>query len=62
MTDRTETEINMTENGLYPLTSRDESIVRLLAGHEEISSYGRAWTFPVKIFARGASLLIKGER
>jgi len=55
-------EINdkMTEDSLTPLTSHDESIVKLLAGHDEILRMVEQ-AFPVKIFARGSSLLIKGD-
>ena len=60
MIETEETNDKMTENSLTPLTSHDESIVKLLAGHEEILSMVEQ-AFPVKIFARGSSLLIKGE-
>jgi phosphate starvation-inducible PhoH-like protein len=49
-----------TESDLTPLTSQNESIVRLLAGHDEILRMVEQ-TFPVKIYARGSSLSIKGE-
>ena len=45
---------------LKPMLQRDESIVRLLAGHEEILRLVEQ-TFPVKIYARGEKLSIKGE-
>ena len=45
---------------LTPLSSSEESIVKLLAGHEEILRTVEQ-TFPVKIYARGSNLLIKGE-
>ena len=45
---------------LTRLTSLDESIVRLLAGHDEILNMVEQ-TFPVKIFARGTNLSIKSE-
>ena len=60
MIETEETNDKMTENSLTPLTSHEESIVKLLAGHEEILSMVEQ-AFPVKIFARGSSLLIKGE-
>ena len=55
-----DTKDKMTENNLTPLTSHEESIVKLLAGHEEILRLVEQ-AFPVKIFARGSSLLIKGD-
>lgn len=45
---------------MTPLVQDEESIVRLLAGHEEILRLVEQ-TFPVKIFARGSSLTIKGD-
>lgn len=41
-------------------TSAEEAIVRLLAGHDEILRLVER-EFPVKIFARGSKLSIKGE-
>ena len=49
-----------TPDVLTPLSSSEEAIVKLLAGHEEkLRTVEQA--FPVKIYARGSSLLIKGE-
>lgn len=48
------------EKSLTPLVSHDESIVKLLAGHSEILHMVEQ-AFPVKIFARGSSLLISGD-
>ena len=49
-----------TPDVLTPLSSSEEAIVKLLAGHEEILRTVEQ-AFPVKIYARGSSLLIKGE-
>lgn len=48
------------ENSLTPLAKSDEAIVNLLAGHDEILRMVEQ-TFPVKIYARGSVLSIKGE-
>ncbi|MCE5201551.1 MAG: PhoH family protein [Synergistaceae bacterium] len=48
------------ENSLTPLAKSDEAIVTLLAGHDEILRMVEQ-TFPVKIYARGSVLSIKGE-
>ena len=60
MSDTKDTDNTVAESRLTPLTSHDESIVKLLAGHDEILRMVEQ-TFPVKIFARGTSLSIKGE-
>lgn len=51
-------ETNQEAAALLSLT--DESVVRLLAEHEEILRLVEQ-SFPVKVFARGSSLSIKGE-
>jgi len=48
------------DGGLTPLVQRDEAIVKLLAGHDDILRLVEE-TFPVKIFARGSNLAIKGD-
>lgn len=50
------------ESGQPPrlTASEEESVVKLLAGHDEILRLVER-EFPVKIFARGGSLVIKGE-
>lgn len=48
------------EYKLTPLTSSSESIVRLLSGHDDILRMVEQ-AYPVKIFARGSTLTIKGE-
>lgn len=60
MIEKEENKNRNTEDRLAPLTSHDESIVKLLAGHEEILRLVEQ-TFPVKIFARGSSLSISGD-
>ena len=51
---------NGAANELTPLVQRDEAIVKLLAGHDDILRLVEE-TFPVKIFARGTNLAIKGD-
>jgi len=53
-------ENNNNPDDLTPLTKSDDSVVRLLAGHDEILRMVEQ-TFPVKIYARGSSLKIQGE-
>ncbi len=48
----------MTENNLTPLTSHEESIVKLFAGHEEILRLVEQ-AFSGQDLCKGISLLIK---
>lgn len=48
------------ERELTGASSKEESIVRLLAGHDEILRLVER-EFPVRVFARGESLSIKGD-
>lgn len=55
----TEKTVN-SDSPLKPMLRREESVVRLLAGHDEILNLVEQ-TFPVKIYARGEQLSIKGD-